>query len=124
MINKDFRPAATVLLSFSLVACTSSIDPVRPATAAEMQVQSAPRWISDKRVSTNCGPTDAAADPPPGFARKPGSPARAMPDQNVQRLELGADRPIAETVPDKVSPGITVIDPGYRKPIFLINNEK
>jgi hypothetical protein len=40
------------------------------------------------------------------------------------RQAVGADRPIADTIADKVSPGVTLIDPGYRKPFYLINNDK
>lgn len=37
---------------------------------------------------------------------------------------VGAGRPIAETDAERVSPGYVLIEPGYRKPAYLINNDK
>ncbi len=119
--------AAAALLSVGLAACAPSTDPVTPATTAaarEPAAQAGLRWISDKSISTNCGPTDLPADPPPGYARKPGASAVPMPPPIAKRQAVGADRPIAETIADKVSPGVTLIDPGARKPFFLINTDK
>ena len=91
-----------------------SAAPVAPAT---------PMYRSNIPVSTDCG-VDAQSLPPPGFAKNPGATAANMPPSIAARLAVGADRPIAATVADKVSPGVTLINLGYRKPFYLMNNDK
>ena len=127
MIETIPRYSAAAILVASLAGCNPAADPVATTTAAPPATpapQAGPRWISDKRISTNCGPVDAPPDPPPGFARKPGASAEPMPPPIAKRQAVGAERPIAPTIADKVSPGVTVIDPGGRRPIFLINTDK
>ncbi|MFK7956399.1 MAG: aryl-sulfate sulfotransferase [Lysobacterales bacterium] len=82
------------------------------------------RYVSRKNISTDCGVTDTPPAPPPGFAVPPGGKAAPMPAAIAKRQAVGAGRPLAPTVADKVWPGITVIDANYRKPIYLIDLEK
>ena len=128
MIEITSRHSAAVLIALSIAGCNPPAEPVAATTAAPVAAMPAPpagpRWISSKRISTNCGPTDLPADPPPGFARKPGAATTAMPPPIAERQAVGADRPIAETVPEKVWPGVTLIDPGFRKPFYLVNTDK
>lgn len=118
---------ACALASLSaLVACSPAEnrnDAVAESPPAAMSA-TAPRYISNKPVSTDCGVNNTPADPPPGFARPPGAKAANMPPPLAARQAIGADRPIADTIAEKVSPGVTVIDPGFRKPIYLINTDK
>lgn len=107
----------------TLTACAPATDTSAPIAAAQPE-PAAPIWISNKPVSTDCGTTDTPPDPPPGFARFPGATAVSMPPPIAEWQAVGADRPIADTVADKVSPGVTMIDPGGRKPFYLINNDK
>jgi hypothetical protein len=106
----------------TLAACAPAADRGE-ATVAVPAVAAAPMYISNKPVSTDCG-VDAPSGPPPGFARRPGSTATAMTPPLVARQAVGADRPIADTIADQVSPGVTLINLGYRKPFYLINNDK
>jgi len=39
-------------------------------------------------------------------------------------LAVGAERPIAETDHERVSPGYVLIEPAYVKPMYLVNNDK
>jgi len=110
--------ASAALLA--LAACAPSADQNASVAAA---APAAPMYISNKLVSTDCG-VDAPPDPPPGFAKTPGGTAADMPPPLAARQAVGADRPIADTIADKVSPGVTMIDPGARKPFYLINNDK
>lgn len=112
------------LVSLALLGACSKVAEPEQIVAATKTSPSAPLYISNKRVSTDCGITDSPASPPPGFARPIGAKAVPMPPPLAARQAVGADRPISATVPDKVSPGVTVIDPGFRKPIYLINNDK
>ena len=117
--------AALALLALSACGQSSNSGAAVAAMAdAEPAEQPGRRWISDKKISTNCGITDRPADPPPGYAKIPGSPAVPMPPPIAERQAVGADRPMAATVAEKVSPGVTLIDPGARRPFFLINNDK
>ena len=106
----------------TLAACAPAADTNETIAAAPAE-PATPMYISDKPVSTDCG-VNAPPDPPPGFARTPGVAAVKMPPHIASRQAVGADRPIADTVADQVSPGVTLIDPGYRMPFYLINNDK
>lgn len=125
--NKLLATGALCLAASSIAACGSAANEgtveAAPAMAQPIS-QAGLRWVSTKRITTNCGPTDLPADPPPGFARIPGKPAVPMPPPIAKMQAVGADRPIAATIPDKVSPGITLVDPGARKPFYLINTDK
>jgi hypothetical protein len=107
----------------TLTACAPAADPSE-TVAASPAAPAAPMYISSKPVSTDCGVNDAPPEPPPGFARPPGATAADMLPPIAAKLAVGADRPIADTVAEKVSPGVTLIDPGYRKPFYLINIDK
>jgi hypothetical protein len=106
----------------TLTACAPAADSGE-AVAATPAAPAAPMYISNKLVTTDCG-VDAPPDPPPGFAKIPGGTATNMPPSMAANQAVGADRPIADTIADKVSPGVTLIDPGARKPFYLINNDK
>jgi hypothetical protein len=110
--------AALVTLS----ACAPAADPGETVAAAPA-APPAPMYISNKRVSTDCG-VDAPPDPPPGFAKRPGVTADKMPPPLLARQAVGAERPVAETDTGRVSPGVTLIGPGARYPFYLINNDK
>ena len=106
----------------TLAACAPAADPGETSAAAPA-TPTGPLYKSNKFVSTDCG-VDAPPDPPPGFERIPGSTAVDMPPPLAAWQAVGADRPVAETIAEKVSPGVTLIDPGARKPFYLINNDK
>ena len=106
----------------TLTACAPTADPGETVAAAPA-APAAPMYISNKRVSTDCG-VDAPPDPPPGFAKRPGAAADEMPPPLLARQAIGAEQPVAETDPGRVSPGVTLIDPGARYPFYLINNDK
>ena len=110
-----FALAATA----TLVACSQAVEPTAPVAAAP----ATPLYISTKQVSTDCG-VESAPLLPPGFARRVGGSATKMPPTIAERQAVGAERPLATTDFSRVSPGVTLIDPGARKPFFLINNEK
>ncbi len=112
--------AAAVFVT--LTACAPAADTGETVVAAPV-APAAPLYISDKRVSTDCG-VNAPPDPPPGFSRGPGATAADMPPPIAAWQAVGADRPVADTIADKVSPGVTLIDPGARTPFYLINNDK
>ncbi len=111
--------AATLV---TLTACAPAADTTEPVAVAPA-APAAPMYISNKLVSTDCG-VDAPPDPPPGFVKPPGATAADMPPPLAAWQTVGADRPIADTIADKVSPGVTLIGLSYRKPFYLINNDK
>ena len=126
MLDIRIRPAARVLLAttaISLCACTpvATDSPAEPAAAAVEPT--APLYISRKLVSTDCGVV-MNAPPPPGFADVPNKELVEMPEMLAKWQAVGADRPIAETDAERVSPGYLLVEPAYRKPAYLINNDK
>ena len=125
MAEKNFKLTGVCAFAalLTLAACTPAADQSASVTAVAPAAPAAAMYISNKPVSTDCG-VNAPPDPPPGFATAPGGTAKDMPPPLAARQAVGADRPIAETIADKVSPGVTLIDPGYRKPFYLINNDK
>jgi hypothetical protein len=127
MTEKAFNLMSVFTLAslVTIAACAPAADTNDSVAAAPAATAApaTPMYISDKSVSTDCG-VNAPPDPPPGFAWTPGGTAEEMPPAMVSKLAVGADRPIAETVADKVSPGVTLIDPGARMPFYLINNDK
>jgi hypothetical protein len=62
--------------------------------------------------------------PPPGFADIPNAKIPEMPESLAKRQAVGAERPIAKTDAAHVSPGFVLIEPAYRKPGYLVNNDK
>lgn len=108
----------------SVAAGLTACSPTAKESETLNTVPTTLQYISNKPVSTDCGVDDAPPDPPPGFARKPGGTAAEMPPPLVKRQAVGAERPIAASDVNRVSPGVTLIDPGSRKPFFLINNDK
>ena len=121
MFEHSFRIAGifAFVASTALTACS----PAAQQSESQMEIVAAPRYISAKPVSTNCG-VDSPNAPPPGFAKRPGGTADEMPPSIAKRQAVGAERTIAATVPEKVASGITLINPGSRKPFYLINNDK
>ena len=83
----------------------------------------APLYISTKQVSTDCD-IEFVSDPPPGFAHRPGAEIVEMPEVIAGRQAVGAERPIAATDAERVSPGYVLIEPGFRKQRLLIDNDK
>jgi hypothetical protein len=117
--NSVLSAAATTLL----VACAPAVDHPASQDEAAAPEKPAPMYLSTKQVSTDCG-IDFVPDPPPGFAHRPGAELEDMPDAIAGWQAIGADRPIAETVSEKVSPGYVLIEPGFRKQRLLVNNDK
>lgn len=125
VLNIRIRPAARALLvataiSLSLFACTPVANNGPAAATTEPP---APLYISRKAVSTDCG-VAMTAPPPPGFADVPGEELAEMPEMLAKWQAVGAERPVADTDAERVSPGYVLIEPGYRKPAYLINNDK
>ncbi len=112
-----------VVACFALAACTAPADQAPTESHAVAQSSASPIYISRKQVSTDCG-VESVAAPPPGFAHRPNEDIEEMPEALVKYMAVGAGRPIAETDPERVSPGYILIEPGYVKPAFLINNDK
>ncbi|MGI9271589.1 MAG: aryl-sulfate sulfotransferase [Woeseiaceae bacterium] len=126
MAENSFKLAGTFVLAASatLIACAPAGNQENSAAAAPVTA-AGPMYISNKPVSTDCGVSEVhTGSVPPGFAMGPGIAAKPMPPPLAEWQAVGADRPIAETVADKVAPGVTLIDPGARKPFYLINNDK
>jgi hypothetical protein len=125
MIKKPTTHARIcVLMSLAVLAACTKVVETEVNVAVAQASPTAPLYISNKPVSTDCGINNTPPPPPPGFALPNGAKALPMPPPMAAKQAMGADRPIANTVADKVSPGVTLIDPGYRKPFYLINNDK
>jgi len=125
MSNTTVRAQARVLLavtSISLCACTPGGNNT-PAESAAVAEAATPLYVSNKRVSTDCGVAMTSA-PPPGFADVPNAAIPEMPDMLAKWQAVGAERPVAETDAERVSPGYVLIEPAYRMPAYLINNDK
>ncbi len=126
MIESRIRHAARALLAATIAgvcACTPAANDTAMESASVADRSTMPPYISGKRVSTDCG-VDAIAAPPPGFVHRPYAEIATMPERLAKWLAVGAQRPLAETDPDRVSPGYVLIEPGFRKPMFLVNNDK
>ena len=125
MSKTRITPATCTLLVATIAtvyACTPATDKAEnPAIAASEPAT--PLYISRKAVSTDCGVALVSA-PPPGFADIPNAEIVEMPEGLAKRQAVGADRPIADTDVARVSPGYVLIEPGYRKPAYLVNNDK
>ncbi len=126
VLNIRIRPAACALLAvtaISLFACTPAANngPVEATTATTEPP--APLYISRKAVSTDCG-VAMTSPPPPGFADVPNEELAEMPEMLAKWQAVGAERPVAETDAERVSSGSVLIEPSYRKPAYLINNDK
>lgn len=110
------------------MAAITTLSACAPATndepaATTTTEPAAPLYISNKRVSTDCG-IPMTAPPPPGFADIPNAEIVEMPERLAKWQAVGADRPIADTDAARVSPGYVLIEPGYRKAPYLVNNDK
>jgi hypothetical protein len=126
VIETRIRHAARVLYAATIIgvcACTPVANDTTTESASNAAQSTTPLYISSKQVSTDCG-VDAIPDPPPGFAHRPGAEIVEMPKRLADFQAVGAERPLAETDPERVSPGYVLIEPGYRKPMFLVNNDK
>jgi arylsulfotransferase ASST len=126
VLNTRTRPAASALLAvtaISLCACTPATNDSPAESTAATAEPAAPLYISRKQVSTDCG-VAMTAPPPPGFADVPNEEISEMPDMLAKWQTVGAERPVADTNAERVSPGYVLIEPGYRKTKYLINNDK
>ena len=125
MSNTRITPATCALLVATIAtvfACTPATDKAEISVIAASE-PAAPLYLSRKAVSTDCGVALVSA-PPPGFADIPNAEIVEMPEGLAKRQAVGADRPIADTDVARVSPGYVLIEPGYRKPAYLVNNDK
>jgi hypothetical protein len=114
MTTNKVRLAAPVIL----IAFATGFSACTPAPQS-----SSPLYISTKQVSTDCG-VELTPPPPPGFADRPYAEIVEMPEMLATWQAVGAGRPVAATDPDRVSPGYVLIEPGYRLPAQLVNNDK
>jgi hypothetical protein len=126
MIESTLKLAVRALLGALIAAmcgCMPVADDAAPASASIANPTTTPLYVSNMQVSTDCG-VNAIPDPPPGFAHRPGAEIAEMPEALAKRMAVGAGRPLAETDPDRVSPGYVLIEPAYRMPMHLVNNDK
>ena len=125
----SFKPCRTlpllVLLSLSgLPACAPEPAEV-PAAEPAINTPATPQqaYVSNIQVSTDCGvgtiPTAA-----PGLAEPVGRKLRDMPERIAKMQAVGADRPLADTDFERVSPGYIVIDPNDMSESLIIDNAK
>jgi hypothetical protein len=121
-VNLAYRAllAATIM---SVGACSPAANETTTESASMPAGPTTPLYVSTKQVSTDCG-VELTPAPPPGFADRPNVEVVEMPPGVASRQAVGAERPIAETDAERVSPGYVLIEPGYRKPAYLINNDK
>jgi hypothetical protein len=103
-------------------ACTIDLSDDKPAVTVAKE-PAVPVYVSNLRVTTNCGVQDFPL-PPAGFAETVGTPQRDMMPPVAKNMAIGADRPLAATDVERVSPGYVVIDPGGVRESFIINNDK
>ena len=96
--------ASMTAVAVLLVACAPATDDAVSVAEPVAAEPAAPLYISTKQVSTDCG-VEAVPAPPPGFADRPYAEIAEMPEAIANRQAVGADRPIAATDPDRVSPG-------------------
>lgn len=104
----------------TLFACAPATHDDPAAAAPEPK---APLYVSNKPVSTDCG-VAMTSPPPPGFADVPNAEIIEMPEMLAKWQAVGDERPLAETDAALVSPGYVLIELGYRKPVYLVNNDK
>jgi len=121
MTKNSFRVAC--IFALATTAALTACSPPTQKSQEQAETATVPRYLSAKLVSTDCGIV-VIADPPPGYSKRLGATADKMPASIAQRQAVGADRPIAVTVAEKVAPGITLINPSSRKPFYLVNNDK
>lgn len=115
--------ASLATVAVLLVACAPEGDDAVSVAEPVVVERAAPLYVSTKQVSTDCG-VEAVPSPPPGFADRPYAEIAEMPEAIANRQAVGAERPIAATDPDRVSPGYVLIEPGFRLPRYLVNNDK
>jgi len=106
-----------------ICACTPAADDAAIEPASTVAQSTTPLYVSNKQVSTDCGVV-ATAPPPSGFADRPNAKIVEMPPRLAKWQAVGAERPIPETDAERVSSGYVLIEPAYRKPAYLINNDK
>jgi len=104
-----------------LAACApagepAAVDESPPAAIA------APIYVSAKSVSTDCT-ADFIGATPPGFANRAGAEKVEMPARIAGWVNTGRDRPPVDTDIDRVSPGLVLIEPGFRYEKFLIDTD-
>jgi hypothetical protein len=116
-----------ILVYLPLLGAMTACAPATEEPVAETEPAAAepatPIYISSKQVSTDCG---VVSTPPafPGFADRPKAKIGDMAPPVAAMLAVGAERPIAATDHERVSPGYVLIEPAYVKPMFLVNNDK
>ncbi len=122
--NRRTAAPLAVAISFGLFACTPTITPTlntQHAMHSNQPMQQ--KFVSDKVVTSDCGPIFIAPDVP-GFAIPNGAEARDMPPPIAEMQAVGAGRELLPTDYDRVSSGYMLIEPVATKQSFLINNEK
>ena len=117
-----FAPVFLLIAATALAACTPAEDAATTVAAADTE-PATPLYMSRKQVSTDCG-VENTPPPPPGFADRPNEDIVEMPERLSKWMAVGAERPLAATQADRVSPGYVLVEPGYVKPAFLVNNDK
>ena len=119
----EIRIRLGAIVSLVVVAACAPVSDESASVADAAATKAAPFYVSHKQVSTDCG-VEFISDAPPGFAHRPGAQVKDMPPPLANMQAIGADRPVADTDPDRVSPGYVLIEPGFRFPAHLINNDK
>jgi len=82
-----------------------------------------PIYRSTMTVTSDCGVENMPSSNG-GMAGPVGTEISEMPENNVKRLAIGADRDLVDTDWDRVSPGYVLIEPSAVKESFLINDAK
>ena len=123
MFDLRIRPAARALLGATITTLFACAPATQDDPAAAAPEPKAPLFVSNKLVSTDCG-VSMTSPPPPGFADVPNAEIKEMPGALAKWQAVGGDRPLAETDAALVSPGYVLIELGYRKPAYLVNNDK
>jgi hypothetical protein len=127
MTPGKYNPLGRILIACIPAAlCACAPEPAEVVVAEPAAPEPAPlmqRYVSSKRVSTDCG-AEFTPGAVPGFAEAAGVEIRDMPPPIADNMSVGADRPVAGTDPSRVSPGYVVIEPGFNKESYIINNDK
>jgi hypothetical protein len=123
---KQYSARLFLLAGVTMIAAACTAEHSAPAEAAPAANEPAiktPAYVSNMRVTTNCG-VAGFPPPPPGFAATVGSEQKEMTERIATNLAVGAERPLAETDLTRMSPGYLLVDPGAIAEAHLIDNEK
>lgn len=129
---RRLRIVSIATIAMGLCACTP--EPVNSVTAAPIDsvveapmvseaFSSQPVFVSNKRVTSDCG-VEFIPVPAPGFADALGRETKQMPPPIEARQAVGAGRELLATDEDRVSSGYILVEPVTVKQSFLINNDK